>query len=63
MSSKFRRRVFSARWVGDDAVFVDRKGKGSPPFDHITLKDGDKLEGDDFPIVYENPKYIKQKII
>ena len=62
-SSKFRRRVFSARWVGDDAVFVDRKGKGSPPFDHITLKDGDKLEGDDFPIVYENSKYIKQKII
>ena len=61
--SKFRRRVFSARWVGDDAVFVDRKGKGSPPFDHITLKDGDKLVGDDFPVVYENSKYIKQKII
>ena len=57
--SKFRRRVFSARWVGDDAVFVDRKGKGSPPFDHITLKDGDKLVGDDFPVVYENSKYIK----
>ena len=61
--SKFRRRVFSARWVGDDAIFVDRKGKGSPPFDHITLKDGDKLMGDDFPVVYENSKYIKQKII
>ena len=29
--SEFRRRVFSARWVSDDAVFVDRKGKGSPP--------------------------------
>jgi hypothetical protein len=36
-----RRRVFSARWVGDGAVFVDRQGKGSPPF-----------EGPDFPLVF-----------
>ena len=48
-----RRRVFSARWVGDDAIFVDRKGKGSPPFDHLTLKDGDQLTGEDFPIIYK----------
>ena len=34
------------------------KGSGN-----ITLKDGDKLVGDDFPVVYENSKYIKQKII
>ena len=47
-----RRRVFSARWVGDDAVFADRKGKGSPPFKHLTLKDGEKLYGPDFPVVY-----------
>jgi ectoine hydroxylase-related dioxygenase (phytanoyl-CoA dioxygenase family) len=47
-----RRRVFSARWVGDDAVFVDRKGKGSPPFRHLTLIDGDRLEGPDFPVAY-----------
>ena len=47
-----RRRAFSARWVGDDAVFVDRKGKGSPPFDHLTLHTGDKLDGPDFPIAY-----------
>ena len=47
-----RRRAFSARWVGDDAVFVDRKGKGSPPFDHLTLKTGDALDGPDFPVVY-----------
>ena len=25
-----RRRAFSARWVGDDALFVDRQGKGLP---------------------------------
>jgi ectoine hydroxylase-related dioxygenase (phytanoyl-CoA dioxygenase family) len=47
-----RRRVFSARWVGDDAVFADRKGKGSPPFPHLTLRDGDPLEAPDFPVVY-----------
>ena len=40
--------------MGDDAVFVDKKGKGSPPFDHLTLKDGDKLTGDDFPLVYKS---------
>jgi ectoine hydroxylase-related dioxygenase (phytanoyl-CoA dioxygenase family) len=47
-----RRRVFSARWVGDDARFADRKGKGSPPFRHLTLKDGERLDGPDFPVVY-----------
>jgi ectoine hydroxylase-related dioxygenase (phytanoyl-CoA dioxygenase family) len=47
-----RRRVFSARWVGDDALFADRKGKGSPPFKHLTLKDGDRLEGPDFPVAF-----------
>ena len=51
---KTRRRVFSARWVGDDAVFVDKNGKGSPPFDHLTLKDGDKLTGNDFPLIYKS---------
>ncbi len=47
-----RRRVFSARWVGDDARFADRKGKGSPPFRHLELADGDRLDGPDFPVVY-----------
>jgi ectoine hydroxylase-related dioxygenase (phytanoyl-CoA dioxygenase family) len=47
-----RRRVFSARWVGDDAVFVDRKGRGSPPFRHLTLATGEPLDGPDFPVVF-----------
>jgi ectoine hydroxylase-related dioxygenase (phytanoyl-CoA dioxygenase family) len=47
-----RRRVFSARWVGDDAVFVDRQGNGSPPFRHLALRDGEPLDGPDFPLVY-----------
>ncbi|MBS0960464.1 phytanoyl-CoA dioxygenase family protein [Acetobacter thailandicus] len=48
-----RRRVFSARWVGENASFADRGGKGSPPFPHLTLKDGDPLEGPDFPLLYK----------
>jgi ectoine hydroxylase-related dioxygenase (phytanoyl-CoA dioxygenase family) len=48
-TSAQRRRVFSARWVGDDAVFLDRKGRGSPPMRHLTLPDGAPLDGPDFP--------------
>jgi len=51
--STTRRRVFSARWVGDDARFVDRGGKGSPPLAHLTLKTGDPLDGPDFPVVWD----------
>ena len=48
-----RRRIFSARIVGDDAFFVDRGGKGSPPFENIKLKTGDKLVGEEFPIIHQ----------
>ena len=48
--AQHRRRVFSARWVGDGAVFVDRQGKGSPPFRHLTLRNGEPLDGPDFPL-------------
>lgn len=47
-----RRRVMSARWVGEDAYFIDRKGRGSPPLRHVTLADGAPLEGADFPVVF-----------
>lgn len=47
-----RRRVFSARWMGDDAIFVDRQGKGSPPFKHLSLQTGAPLGGPDFPLAY-----------
>ena len=52
-NESLRRRVFSARWVGEKTRFVDRKGKGSPPFDHVQLNTGDKLDVEDFPVVYE----------
>ncbi|HDZ46205.1 hypothetical protein LCGC14_0055890 [marine sediment metagenome] len=54
-TSSHRRRVFSARWLGDNARFVDRGGKGSPPFAHLTLQNGDLLTGPEFPIVYQHP--------
>ncbi len=48
-----RRRIFSARWVGDGTVFVDRHGKGSPPLAHVRLADGAPLEGADFPLIHD----------
>lgn len=54
-SQTTRRRAFTARLVGDDAVFRDLGGLGSPPFRHLDLKDGDPLSGPDFPIVYPPP--------
>ncbi len=47
-----QRRVFSARWVGDDAVFCDRGGRTSPPFPDLRLKDGAPLDAPGFPVVF-----------
>ena len=49
-----RRRAFSARWVGDDAVFVERTGRTSPPFPGLQLKHGMPLDGAEFPQVYRD---------
>ena len=38
--------------VGDDAKFLDKKGKGSPPFEHINLNTGDELNHPDFPVLF-----------
>jgi len=46
------RRVFSARWVGDDATFADRGGVTSPPFPELTLQDGEPLISPLFPEVW-----------
>lgn len=46
------RRVFSARWVGDDAVFVDRGGRTSPPFPDLKLVPGAPLDAPEFPVIY-----------
>jgi ectoine hydroxylase-related dioxygenase (phytanoyl-CoA dioxygenase family) len=46
------RRVFSARWVGDDARYVVRPGRTSPPFPGLQLKDGDPMNAPEFPQVW-----------
>lgn len=48
------RRVFSSRWVGDDAVFAERGGKTSPPFPDLKLTPGAPLEAPEFPLVHRS---------
>jgi len=50
------RRVFSARWVGDDATYAERAGKGSPPFTGLTMKHGDPFDAPIFPLVHTSPQ-------
>ena len=47
-----RRRAFSMRWVGDDAVYTQRPGPTSPPFTGHEMKAGQKLRQDWFPILW-----------
>ena len=46
-----RRRAFSTRWLGDDARYLERSGKTSPPWPGIDLKTGDRLREDWFPVL------------
>jgi len=49
--SNIRRRAFSARFIGDDARYIKRKGEMSPPFPEVKLKNGDKMDCDSFPSI------------
>ena len=53
-SKSARRRAFAHRWVGDDVRFKLRGGEVSPPFPeaHRRLRDGELLEGPEFPLVW-----------
>ena len=52
-----QRRAFSLRLLGDDTHFVRREGiVTSPPFPSVTLKHGDRLDGDEFPILLSKQK-------
>lgn len=48
-----RRRAFSLRFVGDDARYVERPGRTSPPFPGHGMKAGERLRDDWFPVVFE----------
>jgi ectoine hydroxylase-related dioxygenase (phytanoyl-CoA dioxygenase family) len=47
-----RRRAFSTRWLGDDAVYVDRPGETSPPLHDLDLRPGDRMRDDWFPVLW-----------
>lgn len=47
-----RRRVLSLRWLGDDARYVERPGRTSPPFPGHGMIDGQRLREDWFPTVW-----------
>ena len=51
--SATRRRAFSLRLVGDDARFVTRPGRTSPPFPGHGMNPGDRLRADWFPVILD----------
>lgn len=51
-TSTRRRRAFSLRLLGDDARYVQRPGKTSPPFPGHGMQPGEELRKDWFPIIY-----------
>ena len=51
--SAIRRRAFSLRLVGDDARFVTRPGRTSPPFPGHGMNPGDRLRADWFPVILD----------
>lgn len=47
-----RRRALSLRWVGDDARYVERPGRTSPPFPGHEMTQGQPLRKDWFPVIW-----------
>lgn len=50
--SAARRRAFSLRLVGDDARYVERPGRTSPPFPGHGMQPGERLREDWFPVIF-----------
>ena len=46
-----RRRAFSLRLVGDDARYVERPGRTSPPYPGHDMQAGQRLRDDWFPVL------------
>ncbi len=51
--STSRRRALSLRWVGDDARYVERPGRTSPPFPGHEMVEGQRLREDWFPVIWQ----------
>ena len=52
-TSTSRRRAFSLRLVGDDARYVERPGRTSPPYPGHDMIPGQRLRQDWFPMLLE----------
>ena len=48
-----RRRAFSLRLVGEDARFVTRPGRTSPPYPGHGMVEGERLRADWFPVLLQ----------
>lgn len=46
------RRALSLRWLGDDARYVERPGRTSPPFPGHEMNTGQRLRDDWFPVIW-----------
>ncbi|WP_299352025.1 phytanoyl-CoA dioxygenase family protein [uncultured Shimia sp.] len=51
-TSDIQRRAFSLRLVGDDARYVERPGRTSPPFPDHDMQPGQRLREDWFPVIW-----------
>ncbi|WP_374421634.1 phytanoyl-CoA dioxygenase family protein [Chromobacterium sp.] len=47
-----RRRALSLRWLGDDARYVERPGRTSPPYPDHGMRPGQCLREDWFPVLW-----------
>ncbi len=48
-----RRRALSLRFVGDDARYVERPGRTSPPYPGHDMRPGERLREDWFPVLLD----------
>ena len=55
------RRALSLRWVGDDARYVERPGRTSPPFPGHGMEEGQSLREDWFPVMYEKQRQSNKR--
>lgn len=46
------RRALSLRWLGDDARYIERPGRTSPPFPGHGMTSGQRLREDWFPVIW-----------
>lgn len=53
------RRAFSLRLIGDDARYVERPGRTSPPFPGHGMQPGQRLREDWFPTIFQRSASAK----